>query len=58
VERIDLYQFHRPDPQVPVAESIGALAELKREGKIRHIGVSNFSEDQLREAEQVTVAGK
>jgi aryl-alcohol dehydrogenase-like predicted oxidoreductase len=54
VERIDLYQFHRPDPRVPVAESIGALAELKREGKIRHIGVSNFSEEQLREAEQVT----
>jgi pyridoxine 4-dehydrogenase len=54
VERIDLYQFHRPDPKVPVAESIGALAELKREGKIRHIGVSNFSEEQLREAEQVT----
>jgi aryl-alcohol dehydrogenase-like predicted oxidoreductase len=54
VERIDLYQFHRPDPKVPVAESMGALAELKREGKIRHIGVSNFSEEQLREAEQVT----
>src|SRR6201993_2101675 len=54
LDRIDLYQFHRPDPKVPVAESIGALAELKDEGKIRHIGVSNFSEDQLREAERVT----
>jgi pyridoxine 4-dehydrogenase len=54
VDRIDLYQFHRPDPKVPVAESIGALAELKDDGKIRHIGVSNFSEDQLREAERVT----
>jgi aryl-alcohol dehydrogenase-like predicted oxidoreductase len=54
VDRIDLYQFHRPDPRVPVAESIGALAELKDEGKIRHIGVSNFSEDQLREAQRVT----
>jgi aryl-alcohol dehydrogenase-like predicted oxidoreductase len=39
---------------VPIAESIGALAELKDEGKIRHIGVSNVTEDQLREAEQVT----
>jgi aryl-alcohol dehydrogenase-like predicted oxidoreductase len=54
LERIDLYQFHRPDPRVPIAESIGALAELKREGKIRHIGISNCSEEQLREAEQVT----
>jgi len=54
LDRIDLYQFHRPDPRVPVAESIGALAELKEEGKIRHIGVSNFSEEQLREAERIT----
>ena len=54
LDRIDLYQLHRPDPRVPVAESIGALAELKNEGKIRHIGVSNFSEEQLREAQQVT----
>jgi aryl-alcohol dehydrogenase-like predicted oxidoreductase len=54
LDRIDLYQFHRPDPEVPVAESIGALAELKDDGKIRHIGVSNFSEEQLREAERVT----
>jgi aryl-alcohol dehydrogenase-like predicted oxidoreductase len=54
LDRIDLYQFHRPDPKVPVAESVGALAELKDQGKIRHIGVSNFSEEQLREAERVT----
>src|SRR6201985_175558 len=54
LDRIDLYQFHRPDPEVPIAESVGALAELKDEGKIRHIGVSNVTEDQLREAEQVT----
>jgi pyridoxine 4-dehydrogenase len=53
LDRIDLYQFHRPDPKVVVAESIGALAELKDEGKIRHLGVSNFSEEQLREAERV-----
>ena len=54
LDRIDLYQFHRPDPRVPIAESIGALAELKDEGKIRHVGVSNFTEDQFREAERVT----
>ena len=54
LDRIDLYQFHRPDPRVPIAESIGALAELKDEGKIRHIGVSNVTEDQFREAERVT----
>jgi aryl-alcohol dehydrogenase-like predicted oxidoreductase len=53
-DRIDLYQFHRPDPKVPVDESIGMLAKLKDEGKIRHIGVSNFSEQQLREAQRVT----
>jgi len=54
LDRIDLYQFHRPDPLVPIAESIGALAELKDEGKIRHIGVSNVTEDQFGEAERVT----
>jgi pyridoxine 4-dehydrogenase len=54
VDRIDLYQFHRPDPKVPLAESIGALKELKDAGKIRHIGVSNFGEQQLREAEAIT----
>lgn len=54
LDRIDLYQFHRPDPKVPVAESVGALAELKEQGKIRHIGVSNFNETQLREAQRLT----
>ncbi|HKB30806.1 MAG TPA: aldo/keto reductase [Streptosporangiaceae bacterium] len=54
LDQIPLYQFHRPDPRVPMAESMGALAELKDEGKIRHIGVSNVSEEQLREAERVT----
>jgi pyridoxine 4-dehydrogenase len=54
LDQIPLYQFHRPDPKVPVMESIGALAELKEEGKIRHIGVSNFSEDQLRDAQKLT----
>jgi pyridoxine 4-dehydrogenase len=54
LEQIPLYQFHRPDPKVPLADSIGTLAELKAEGKIRHIGVSNFSEDLLRQAQQIT----
>ena len=54
LDQIPLYQFHRPDPEVPIAESVGALAELKAEGKIRHIGVSNVSQEQLREAERVT----
>jgi pyridoxine 4-dehydrogenase len=54
LDQIPLYQFHAPDPKVPYAESIGALAELKNQGKIRHIGVSNVSERQLREAQRIT----
>jgi aryl-alcohol dehydrogenase-like predicted oxidoreductase len=50
LERIDLYQLHAPDPRVPLADSIGELARLQREGKIRHVGVSNFSVDELRVA--------
>lgn len=50
VERIDLYQLHTPDPSVPYAESLGALAELQRQGKIRHIGISNVTAGQLTEA--------
>ena len=53
LEQIPLYQFHRPDPAVPLAESVGALAELKKEGKIRHVGISNVSEAQLREAQRI-----
>ena len=53
LERIPLYQFHRPDPRVPLAESIGAIASLKSEGKIRHVGISNVTEDQLREAQRI-----
>jgi aryl-alcohol dehydrogenase-like predicted oxidoreductase len=56
VERIDLYQLHAPDPQVPFAESIGALADLQRSGKIRWIGLSNVSVGEIEEARtQVTV---
>ncbi len=54
LDQIPLYQFHRPDPKVPIGESIGALVELKQEGKIRHIGVSNFNESDLRKAEKLT----
>jgi pyridoxine 4-dehydrogenase len=53
LEQIPLYQFHRPDPAVPLAESVGAIAELKAEGKIRHVGLSNVTEDQFREAERI-----
>ena len=53
LEQIPLYQLHRPDPNVPYAESVGTLAELQKEGKIRHIGVSNVTEEQLREAQRV-----
>jgi pyridoxine 4-dehydrogenase len=54
LDQIPLYQLHRPDPRVPYAESVGALVQLKDEGKIRHIGISNVSEKQLREAQQIT----
>ena len=54
LDQIPLYQFHRPDPRVPLADSLGALVQLKDEGKIRHIGVSNVSAAQLRAAQQVT----
>jgi aryl-alcohol dehydrogenase-like predicted oxidoreductase len=53
LERIPLYQFHRVDPKVPLEESIGALAELKAQGKIRHVALSNVTEEQLRQAEQI-----
>ena len=53
LERIDLYQLHRPDPAVPIEESVGVLAEMQREGKIRHIGISNFDVGQLERARQV-----
>jgi aryl-alcohol dehydrogenase-like predicted oxidoreductase len=47
---IDLYQFHRPDPAVPYAESIGAFRDLQDEGKVRWVGVSNANVEQLEEA--------
>lgn len=54
VERIDLYQLHRVDPAVLIEESIGALAELQREGKVRHIGLSEVSVEQLERARKIT----
>jgi aryl-alcohol dehydrogenase-like predicted oxidoreductase len=53
VERIALYQLHAPDPAVPFDDSIAALAELQREGKIRWIGLSNVSVEQIRRAESM-----
>jgi pyridoxine 4-dehydrogenase len=53
LERIDLLQLHTVDPKLPYAEQIGALVELQREGKIRHIGVSNVDVDDLEEARQL-----
>jgi aryl-alcohol dehydrogenase-like predicted oxidoreductase len=49
-DRIDLYQYHRPDPTVPYAETIGAFKELQDEGKVRWIGISNANVDQIEEA--------
>ena len=56
-DRIDLYQIHRPDPLTPIADTLGALDELVRAGKVLEIGCSNFSAAQLREAEAAVVPG-
>jgi pyridoxine 4-dehydrogenase len=53
LDRIDVYQLHAPDPKVPLEDSLGALGELQEEGKIRHIGVSNVSEQELDRARAV-----
>jgi pyridoxine 4-dehydrogenase len=53
LSRIDLYQFHRIDPKVPLEDSMGELARLQQEGKIRHVGVSNFSVEELARARRV-----
>ncbi|MFJ7010985.1 aldo/keto reductase [Streptomyces albogriseolus] len=53
VEAIGLYQFHRPDPRVPYAESVGALRDLLDEGKIRMAGVSNANPEQIRQAQEI-----
>ena len=53
MEQIDLYQLHRPDPKVPFTESMGALKKLRDEGKIRHLGLSNVSVEQIKQARQI-----
>jgi aryl-alcohol dehydrogenase-like predicted oxidoreductase len=53
-DHIDLYQLHKPDPTTPIADTLGALEEAKRAGKVREIGCSNFTAGQLREAKQFT----
>ena len=54
LERVDLYQHHKPDPDVPYDETIGALQEMKEEGLIRMLGVSNVSVEQLETAREIT----
>jgi aryl-alcohol dehydrogenase-like predicted oxidoreductase len=56
-DHIDLYQYHRPDPNVPIAETLGAMNELVKAGKVREIGCSNFTVEQLQEAERAVPAG-
>jgi aryl-alcohol dehydrogenase-like predicted oxidoreductase len=53
VEAIGLYQFHRPDPRVPYAESVGAVRDLLDEGKIRMAGISNANPQQIRQAQEI-----
>lgn len=56
-DRIDLYQLHAPDAAVPIADTLGALGELVAAGKVREIGCSNFSTEQLHEAGEAAGAG-
>jgi aryl-alcohol dehydrogenase-like predicted oxidoreductase len=53
LERIDLYQLHAPDPKVPFADQVGALARFRKEGKVRHVGLSNVTVKQLEEARRI-----
>jgi pyridoxine 4-dehydrogenase len=54
LDQIPLYQLHAPDPKVPYEESVGALVTLKEQGKIRHIGLSNVTEERIRLAQRLT----
>jgi len=56
-DHIDLYQLHQPDPSTPIADTLGALNELVKAGKVREIGCSNFSAAQIREAESAAGSG-
>jgi len=53
LDRIDIYQFHRPDPRVPFEESVGELAKMRADGKIRHVGLSNITIEQLAQAQKI-----
>jgi pyridoxine 4-dehydrogenase len=53
LERIDVYQLHSPDPRVPWEDSVGAMKQLKDEGKVRHVGISNVSVDELERARSI-----
>jgi aryl-alcohol dehydrogenase-like predicted oxidoreductase len=57
IDHIDLYQLHQPDPTVPIADTLGAMDGLVKAGKVREIGCSNFSAEQLDEAERATKSG-
>lgn len=56
-DHVDLYQLHRPDPEVPIADTLGALGQLVRAGLVREIGCSNFTAEQLQEAEEAVAHG-
>jgi len=53
LDTIDIYQFHRPDPKVPFEDSVGEIAKMKAEGKIRHVGLSNVTIEQLAQAQKI-----
>ncbi|BCL79728.1 oxidoreductase [Ktedonobacteria bacterium brp13] len=53
VDHIDLYQFHRPDPKVPFEDSVGEVAKMKQEGKVRHVGLSNVTPQELERAQKI-----
>ena len=54
LEQIPLFQFHKPDPKVPLEDSMGAVVQLKEQGKVLHVGVSNVTEDEIRFAQRIT----
>jgi pyridoxine 4-dehydrogenase len=53
IDSIDIYQFHRPDPKVPFEDSVGEIAKMQAEGKIRHVGLSNITLDELERAQKI-----
>jgi aryl-alcohol dehydrogenase-like predicted oxidoreductase len=55
---VDLYQLHRPDPAVPIADTLGALGELVVAGKVREVGVSNYTAEQIRSAFEVAPSAR